>query len=262
MKHVLKNKKKAFTLSEVLITLVVLGVISAITVPTLFTMYQQNVTIEKLKKVHSTLAQVSNRIVADEGGTFADLHSDFNAKNILELFSLGTYQGMCKFAMDHFFPYLSITETKEFSLPVCERGKCFNVAPELQLAGIHLVDGTTMAVLPMDIARNHCYTIRICSGEGCSENFPASFCGIPILVDINGESKPNRLGRDMFVWEYRINDEKNPNYVSKFLPLGYGNNDDDLEEMFGTSECSKEVPLLCAKKIMDDGWKIKKDYPW
>lgn len=261
MKHVFKNKKKAFTLSEVLIALVVIGVVAAITVPMLFAMYHKNITVEKLKKVHSTLTQVSNRIAIDEGGTFSDLHSDFNKENILAVFKLATYDGACEFAQEYFFPYLSITKTKEFTFPICEEVMCGEAASLLGLKGVHLVDGTTMAVLPLDIATNHCYNIKICSGKGCEKEFPAEFCGIPILVDINGESKPNRFGRDVFVWEYRIIDEDNPKYTGRFVPLGFAYNESDLEEMFGAGKC-KDNPMLCAKKIMDDGWQIKNDYPW
>ena len=254
-------KKIAFTLSEVLITLMVLGVISAITVPTLFATYQKNVTVEKLKKIHSTLAQVSNRILVDEGGAFVDLNSDLsNILNILQLFS---YEGQCKFAKEHFFSYLSVAETKEFSLPVCEGGECFDAAPDMSLQGVHLVDGTTMAIFPFESAQNHCFKITICSGSDCDKEEPAQFCGIPIIIDINGESKPNRLGRDMFLWEYRINDELEPSYRSRFVPMGYGYSEKQIEEMFGgDSECSRDNPMLCARKIMNDGWRIKNDYPW
>ena len=75
---ILKIKYKkffGFSLAEVLIALVVIGIVSAITVPTLMASYQKNVTIEKLKKVHSTFAQVSNRIISDNGGHFCNRHN-------------------------------------------------------------------------------------------------------------------------------------------------------------------------------------------
>ena len=59
------NRKKAFTLAEVLITLVVIGVIAAITVPTLVANYRREATSAKLKKFYSTLHQVSHRAKSD-----------------------------------------------------------------------------------------------------------------------------------------------------------------------------------------------------
>lgn len=48
---------KAFTLAEVLITLGVIGVVSAITMPTLIKNHQKQVTVTKLKKAYSEISQ-------------------------------------------------------------------------------------------------------------------------------------------------------------------------------------------------------------
>jgi prepilin-type N-terminal cleavage/methylation domain-containing protein len=50
-------RQRAFTLAEVLITLGIIGVVAAITLPTLIENYQTKVTVNKLKKVYSTLSQ-------------------------------------------------------------------------------------------------------------------------------------------------------------------------------------------------------------
>ena len=51
----LKNnkKKKAFTLAEVLITLSIIGVIAAMTIPTLVLNYQRNITETRIKAFYS-----------------------------------------------------------------------------------------------------------------------------------------------------------------------------------------------------------------
>ena len=46
----MREYKKAFTLAEVLITLGIIGVVAAITIPGLITKYQKLVTVVKLKK--------------------------------------------------------------------------------------------------------------------------------------------------------------------------------------------------------------------
>ena len=48
--------KKAFTLSEVLITLGVIGIVAAITIPNLMGKYQKQVTVNKLKKINTVLS--------------------------------------------------------------------------------------------------------------------------------------------------------------------------------------------------------------
>ncbi len=61
--------RKAFTLSEVLITLVIIGIISAITVPTLFANHKWQEYKSALKKAHSTLNNAVNAYYL-ENGTF------------------------------------------------------------------------------------------------------------------------------------------------------------------------------------------------
>ena len=59
--------KKAFTLSEVLIALVVIGVVAAITIPTFMTYVEKEKTVTQLKKVYSSLANAYNLSVLYNG---------------------------------------------------------------------------------------------------------------------------------------------------------------------------------------------------
>ena len=51
------KRKVAFTLAEVLITLGIIGVVAAMTLPALITNYKEKQTVSQLKKVYSTLSQ-------------------------------------------------------------------------------------------------------------------------------------------------------------------------------------------------------------
>ena len=62
-----KKYNFGFTLAEVLITLVIIGVIAAITVPTLINKTQNQEYVSKLKKAYSTFTQATNQIIAEEG---------------------------------------------------------------------------------------------------------------------------------------------------------------------------------------------------
>ena len=64
---------KGFTLAEVLITLVIIGVIAAMTIPTLINKTNNHEYISRLKKAYSTMAQATNRIIAEEGNPRADI---------------------------------------------------------------------------------------------------------------------------------------------------------------------------------------------
>src|SRR5574344_1468101 len=51
------NRRKAFTLAEVLITLGIIGVVAALTIPTLINSYQEKANVSKFLKTYSALNQ-------------------------------------------------------------------------------------------------------------------------------------------------------------------------------------------------------------
>lgn len=59
--------KFGFTLAEVLITLGIIGVVAALTIPNLLAHYQKQQTVIKLKKIYSNLQQ-SIRMATEEYG--------------------------------------------------------------------------------------------------------------------------------------------------------------------------------------------------
>ena len=61
------KSKKGFTLAEVLITLGIIGVVAAMTMPTLMSKYRGHVAVQKLKKVSTTLLQVAQKADYDNG---------------------------------------------------------------------------------------------------------------------------------------------------------------------------------------------------
>lgn len=63
----LKNIKKAFTLAEILITLGIIGIVAAYTIPTVIQKQQEAQTIAKLKKVYSTLSNAYNLALQENG---------------------------------------------------------------------------------------------------------------------------------------------------------------------------------------------------
>ena len=65
--------KGAFTLAEVLITLGIIGVVAALTLPSLIQKYQDQVLENQLKKMSSTISQCIQKAMADDGvSNFSD----------------------------------------------------------------------------------------------------------------------------------------------------------------------------------------------
>ena len=59
--------KRAFTLAEVLITLGIIGVVAALTLPTLMAKYRKHVVVTKLQKIYSVMNQAINMSNAEYG---------------------------------------------------------------------------------------------------------------------------------------------------------------------------------------------------
>lgn len=59
--------KKAFTLAEVLITLGIIGVVAALTMPMLIAHFEKTTTATKLKKFYSVMAQATDKAMSENG---------------------------------------------------------------------------------------------------------------------------------------------------------------------------------------------------
>lgn len=68
----MKKKYTAFTLAEVLITLGIIGVVAAMTLPVVIGKYNRSVAEVKLKKFYSTINQSINRSIAEKGDITLD----------------------------------------------------------------------------------------------------------------------------------------------------------------------------------------------
>ena len=61
------NKKSAFTLAEVLITLGIIGIVAAMIMPMLIQKYKEQETVAKVKKFYSVFSQAYTRAIMDNG---------------------------------------------------------------------------------------------------------------------------------------------------------------------------------------------------
>ena len=80
--------KKAFTLAEVLITLGIIGIIAALTLPALIQSYQKMVFRNQYKKMYATLSNAYNKAIYDMGGVTTCFHTNLtDNKEITPSFS-------------------------------------------------------------------------------------------------------------------------------------------------------------------------------
>jgi prepilin-type N-terminal cleavage/methylation domain-containing protein len=71
MEDNMRIKTKAFTLAEVLITLGIIGVVAAMTLPTLIQNHKNRELQTQFKKSYSTLSQILQKVVTEEYGGIA-----------------------------------------------------------------------------------------------------------------------------------------------------------------------------------------------
>ncbi len=180
--------KAAFTLAEVLITIGIIGVVAAMTIPGLMTAYKAHQLRAQFLKSYSTVQQAFRRMEAD------DVSTDISA-----------YSGK----MGSFY-----NTFKQYFSGIHECGVYSNTSDILPCAGFAKYGTNNKQVYKTytgryNLARGIFDDGQFALSDGTLvliEN-PNGFDRVWIFVDINGFGKlPNRLGYDLFTFEF-INGE-------------------------------------------------------
>lgn len=240
--------KEAFTLAEVLITLSIIGIVAAMTLPALMTKYEKKVNATRAKQAFSILSQAIKLSEAENGEAKywdGNLSPDKGTKNT-ELF-----------LKKYIFPYMKN--------PVfCGEGLgdevYYKCGATVSVAGqsYFLPNGISAAFVSTG-SRN----------MGKLEESEIMY----IIIDTNGPKRPNKIGNDRFYFLL------NPN--KGLIPFGGGNNlnredilrgvnvpfDGHTEFISCKHSKSEDNPddnyrHGCTLLLMMDGWEFKDDYPW
>ena len=169
-------KKLAFTLAEVLITLGIIGVVAAMTMPTLITNYQKRATVAKLKRAYSVIKQ-AYLMSYDQVG-------DLKFSEIRAL-------GKESYFKTYWAPYIQATYCNSFS-------ECGYTSDDYPWKN---TDGETVGTYSS-------LTIVFYTNDGFL--YGIYFASGYVFVDINGPKGPNQLGRDVF-WFDKVSDAKGNN---------------------------------------------------
>ena len=156
-----KKLYKAFTLAEVLITLGIIGLVAAMTIPIVISHFQEQAYLSGFKKAYTTLSQAYLQ-ASQENGTADKWVNDKDAYNFMK-------------------PYLNISKD-------CGTQKgCF---PDVAYRGFSEV--TDWAAPNFNNFSSH-YNVRLLDGMSVSFNTN------DIKVDVNGDKPPNRWAYDLFL---------------------------------------------------------------
>ena len=251
-----QNKyKHAFTLSETLITLGVVGVVAAITLPSLVTDCQKLISRVRIQKAYTMLSQTTYFAEAEYGPVntwdYADGITPRDGWDVAQ-----------DFAETYIVPYLRVASKCERNStnPACNytmyglNGVAHGdgqIDPPGKTYGFYLVDGTFVKVWAMNDR---------------SSNVTAQkhLRQVTIFYDIDGVKGQNKMGHDIFKLEYIIaSTKKDVEWYGKMFPA-YINKVNRNDLLSNKSEmCNKNHDgSACLALIMRDGWVISHDYPW
>lgn len=176
--------KQGFTLAEVLITLAIIGVIAAISVPSLIQKTNQAELKTAWKKEFATISQAYDKLVFDNGSTNI-CTGDMDDKCLRNVFSnyLKVIKSCNKAVTDGCFPsgstYMDGTTTNA-------NGNGISDTYMDSWPAVILNDGTSV------LFRHHFADCHL-----SATTKPPAQCGW-MYVDINGFKKPNVVGKDIY----------------------------------------------------------------
>jgi len=178
------GKKAAFTLPEVLITIGVIGIVAAMTIPTLLQKYTERANVVKLKRAYSVLTE-AYRLAQEEWGQ--GFRADFDWTN----------SESKRAFLERLMPYLKISIDCKGNKKACfvKQGGTGDLGAyysklEPKSGYSNQTGNTNSSVLLMDGSMIIIQT---------SPNQRANW--VEIGIDINGPKKPNQYGHDMFFFK-------------------------------------------------------------
>lgn len=164
-----------------LITLGIIGVVAAMTLPALKQKQQEKVSVNQLKKVYSSLAQSITLAQSDYGSPETWEWGDTDNKE-------ETYNVLKKY----FAPYLKVTR-------LCRKGE--NCIPDVMYKRLNGTNHANYRNTNPAMILNDGTLIFIWAGvyaDGTLNEESQVLCYL--FVDLNGSHLPNQFGRDLFVF--------------------------------------------------------------
>ena len=249
------HKKIAFTLAEVLITLGIIGVVAAMTLPTVIQNYKKQLTLNKIKHTYTVLNNTIERAKADYGTNVNEWYIP-DGNNLTK---------SMYFVENYMLPYLSVLEyckdnstgqnCKEWGKYIGERGDGEYLNPTNSYGtNFVLNDGTNVYVKV---------------GRGSTDEAEETN-RVMIDFDIDGATNGiNMFGNDIFRielggYEGSLSNDADKN---RFLPFRYIPTQ-PCSYYVGTRPhaCSNNAQYaggsMCLAYIVCNGWSFGNKYPW
>lgn len=215
--------KTGFTLTEVLITLGIIGIVAAMTLPTLIQKHQDKSDYTHLKKIYSQLLQATMSIEQEYG-------------SITEWNLVGDSPEDSKMIMERYKKYFKVIKTCDEDLSACLPDVIYKTTIGTDYVRWSTSSARSSFLLPDG-------AIVMFNSQGFSDT------AFQIYVDLNGWRKPNQLGNDFFYFYY-YKDQK------AIRPGGWYASEADKTANFKAG-CLNNYGYYCTNWLLENG---NKDY--
>ena len=284
--HWNNSRKIAFTLAEVLITLGIIGVVAAMTMPSLIQNYQRHVWLTQLKKSYSVLTNGFKAMLAEDNVDFLYDTSLFNS--IKPINEYGRYcslnnrdiltQSDCKDFFENFkqyFPnsvYVEIVNTYE------NKNKKEEISSHYYNmdGGSYRADRTYYLQFPdgvMMVGTFNKYPSATTEGELSSiraKNGKLLSIAGDIRIDVNGKKPPNAYGKDIYLFVLSSDGTLYPYYGLDYaIYVNYYLSDIKRSDFYWKNNsklCGEEGKKIdksltgvgqgCSARIIENGWSM------
>ena len=242
--------KKGFKLAEVLITLGIIGVVAALTLPTLIQSYRNQVVETKLKKFYSEINQAIQLSEAEYGAK-EEWYADSNQYGSLGDYGDDDVAGISipeKWFMKYIGSHMTVVQTKYDSKNRPTFYFKNGSALKLMTEAITADNPTTTYRGARD------WTFYTMDPDKCvniygSEDAAVGKCGFMFLYIPTHHTTWGvgyHLGKGFEPYKYAWNGNKNSLYTNR---------------QYGCNSNSNTLNAYCTAIIQLNGWKIPKDYP-
>ena len=280
----MKKIKKGFTLAEILITMGIIGVVSAITVPALMNrMNAQTLTPSLAKSVHDienatlniihlasdssdeaqTDEDVANNIEIEHGVhtldliTFNDvLHNDDDELVISSADMFTRLQGATgAIRLDNnSIRYLNNAHFYNSDNLISRNNKYLFINGNNGQNAVAFSFSKSNAIIILEPTSNN--TLNNYASDN-NDRIEDDIVVARILIDVNGETPPNEMGQDIFIFGIANNGKLVPAGSRAYNVNVFGAN---LNENLYTQDCIGDTVtgdgVSCAARIINDGWKM------
>ncbi len=257
------NLLRGFTLSEALMALAIVGIISALTIPTVVKNYQKHAYIIGLKKVYSDLQQNLTILQTDNyrnrrlSGTIFNLgHIPYYTDEVY-LHPAATIENTTGQFLKTYYKYNQDCGKNTQPCFADNYGKINGGEEKFTCSdGYSILTPSGAAICMIPIKTEEKPTSSICRPDS-----PSKYCKLEtvkqdhviVYVDTNGAEGPNIGGRDMFT--FNIYDDFSIDVVQP-EEIKNATAETSRNTLFDQNCFSSSKGIGCFGKILNDNWKM------